>query len=551
MPIAPAIRNAISELGNRHVQQMLMMPFTLPFAVSRFVREQPSLDAVKAELLCAMRTREKRFLDLVRDRVYGVPDSPYKKLLDHAGCTLADIASGLDRQGLEATLEELAGAGVYLMPEEAKGRRDVVRGSLSFRLQPNDLTPPNQFGKTGGVTQSSGSSGKPRSGTASTDWWREEALSVAIYLQAHGLLSHRLAVYEPILGSLAGGLRFLLHAARLGIPGDRCFVRPTPANNWLEALYFKLTAHEIALTAHWFGPGFAWPETIPPERIDRIVRWVEQCRRAGENTCIRTVASNAARIARVANDIGASLEGCTFVASGEPMTPGKRRTIEKAGAAIAMLWGYMPIGIAGLGCARPTHDSEMHLLRHSMAAIEHPQPILRPDGETVRPLLFTTLFPFAPELEINISNGDRGVLSERDCGCPLHAAGLTHHIHGIGSFEKLTSEGLAFSFDDIFELIEVTLPERFGGSVGDYQLREEEASGGEGKLSLLVDPSVGPLDEAAVLRFLTEALASGSRNNLYMTNIWHESGTLRVLREAPETSPRGKILPIRKASRID
>jgi hypothetical protein len=549
MSIGATIRSAVSELGDRHVQQMLLLPLTLPISVRTFVRERPSLDEVKTELQQALETREQRFLDLVRDCVYCVPESPYKKLLDHAGCAFGDVASALDKSGLEETLKQLARAGVYLTPAEYKGRQDVKRGGLSFRVQAADLAPPRQSGATSGVIKSSGSTGRPSANVTSFEWWRLEALVTASFLDAHNLYTSRVAAYEPILGSMAGGIRFATIAARLGVPVDRCFVRPTPANNWLESLYFRLITHEIALAARWFGPGFAWPEMISAEHLDRVVRWVEKSRKEGRATCIRTVASNAVRIARVANEIGASLEGCTFIASGEPTTTAKRRAIESAGGAVAVVWGYAPIGTIAFGCAKPAYDDEMHLSRHNMALIEHPVPIEDAGGEDIHPLLFTTLYPSAAQLEINVSNGDQAVLSERNCGCPMHEAGFIQHVHNVGSFEKLTSEGLAFSIDELYDLLETALPDRFGGGAGDYQLVEEEGDGGTSYLSLLIDPGIGPIDDAAVLDFLTTALASGSRNKSFMTRVWQEAGTFRILRQVPVTSSRGKILPLRLAAK--
>jgi len=548
MSIASALRQIIEELGSQRVQDMLLLPITMPFAMRRFLRDRPSAEAAKADLHQALETRSLRFLALLRTQVFGVAESPYKKLLDHAGFRLDDVDHLLKRQGLEATLATLASEGVYLMPAEYKGRQEVKRGSLSFRIHARDLAPPRQPGAAAGIVRSSGSTGRPSNSVASFEWWRQTAPALAPFLDAHGLSSCRMAAYEPVVGSL-GAIAIVMTAMRLGVAVDRLFIRPVPMNNLLESLFFEFTFHEMALAARCFGRGAARPERVSVDRLNRIVNWVERNRRDGYATCIRTVASNAARIARAADAMGVSLEGCTFMASGEPMTPAKRRVIEKVGGKVAVTWGYFPINTIALGCSQPTYVDEMHLMRNTMALIEHPEPLTLETGNMVRPLLFTTLYPFAAQLEINVSNGDQGVLSERNCGCPMHAAGLTQHVHNVGSFEKLTSEGLAFSIDEFYELIESILPERFGGGPGDYQLLEEESEGGQSHLTLLVDPNVGSLDETTVLKFLTSELASASRQNRFMTNVWREAGTLRVRRQAPQTSARGKILPLRLAAR--
>ena len=232
------------------------------------------------------------------------------------------------------------------------------------------------------------------------------------------------------------------------------------------------------------------------------------------------------------------------------MTIAKRRVIEQAGAKVTVVWGYEPGPVhVGFGCAKPAHGDEMHVLRHSLAVIEQPEPIAGAAGGAVRPLLFTTLYPTAAKLQINVSNGDHAVLSERDCGCGLHAVGLTQHVHTVGSFEKLTTEGLAYSFDDLFELLETTLPDAFGGGAGDYQLLEEEAAGGQTHLTLVVDPAVGPIDEARLLDRLGAELAKGSRGNRFMAGVWQQTGALRLRREPPIASARGKVLPLRIAAK--
>ena len=131
----------------------------------------------------------------------------------------------------------------------------------------------------------------------------------------------------------------------------------------------------------------------------------------------------------------------------------------------------------------------------------------------------------------------------------LEEAGLTAHVHRVGSYEKLTSEGLAYSHESLLELLETTLPERFGGATGDYQIVEEEDEGGQTYLTLLVDPAVGRIDERGLLDRFGAALATGSRSNRFMTRVWHEVGSLRVRRETPVASPRGKILPLRMGRR--
>jgi len=534
-------------MRDSHLRDMLSLPFTLPFTLRRFFADRLDPAAAPAVLKQALQTREQRFLALARGRIYPEPDSPYAKLLRHAGCEVSDLDASLRRDGLDTTLVNLARAGVYLMPNEFKGKTDVVRGSLRFRVRVEDLAPrrerdsPPSF-----VTQSSGSSNRPVRAVTSLAWQMAETPAMGVFLAAHALLAHRHAVYEPMLAGVAAGIQAAIMMARLGIPIERWFARQVPVQNWLEGAYFWTTAQELALAGSWFGPGFARPEVVPPDGLERIVRWVEQCRRENQPACIRTVASSAARIARTAIANGASLADCTFIASGEPLTTAKRRVIAAAGAAATVGWGYEPGPVwVGFGCGNPAHGDEMHILRHTLAVIQHPELSAEVGGEQIRPLLFTTLYPSAARLQINVSNGDCATLFERDCGCALQRAGLNLHVHTVGSFEKLTSEGFAYSYDALYELLETKLPDAFGGGTGDYQILEEEGADGQTFVTLLVDPAVGQVDEGRLLERLAAELAKGSRSNRFMTGVWRDTGTLRVRRAPPIVSARGKVLPLR------
>jgi hypothetical protein len=101
-----------------------------------------------------------------------------------------------------------------------------------------------------------------------------------------------------------------------------------------------------------------------------------------------------------------------------------------------------------------------------------------------------------------------------------------------------------YFYGDHYEFFEKTFPSEFGGGPGDYQLVEEEDENGHTRLTLLVDPGVGEVDEEKILGWLRAALSEGSRANQFMAGVWQNAGTLRVKREVPHASPRGKILPL-------
>jgi len=143
-----------------------------------------------------------------------------------------------------------------------------------------------------------------------------------------------------------------------------------------------------------------------------------------------------------------------------------------------------------------------------------------------------------------VENGDYGYLTLRDCGCALGKTGLSLHLHHIRSFEKFTSEGMNFFYGDLYELFEKNFPCDFGGGPGDYQLVEEEDGNGQTRLTLVVHPQVGDVEEHRILARLRAELAKRSRGDRFMTDVWVQAGTFNIRREVPYASPRGKVLPL-------
>ena len=513
--------------------------FNLVKALPDFLRERITVQRAEEEIKSALNSREDRFLELVRTQVYERPRSPYLRLLKYAGCEFSDIRTYIHQHGLEGTLEQLAREGVYLSADEFKGKKEVLRGTDSFLVSPMDFEPAGS--SPGFVTQSSGTSNSPVLSLISLDYLTAATFEICVFWSAHGLFSCSHAIYDAILPG-AGGVTNLMFYAKLGVTTDRWFARKVPVNSWLEGMYHYLTTYSIVLMGKLFGPGVPTPEFIDIQDIQRIVHWVSEKKREGKACCIRTTASNGARIARVAWEMGMSLEGTKFVVSGEPLTEAKREMMERVGASAIPRYGAIGVGT---GCANPLYTDEVHVSQHKLALISHPKP-LTDYGVPIQPLLFTTLYPYplARRMLLNVDHGDYATLERRDCGCALEKVGLTLHLHHIRSYEKFTSEGMNYFGTDLFELLENVIPSEFGGGAGDYQLVEEEDSTGQTRLTLLVHPEVGKLDEDRLLSRLMEGLAQGSRGNRFMSKLWQDAGTFRIKREIPFASPRGKILPL-------
>jgi len=87
------------------------------------------------------------------------------------------------------------------------------------------------------------------------------------------------------------------------------------------------------------------------------------------------------------------------------------------------------------------------------------------------------------------------------------------------------------------------MPSEFGGGPVDYQLVEEEDDNAQTRLTLLVHPNVGEVNEERLLTVLQEGLANCSPDRRGV-RIWQMAGTLRIRRQVPYASPRGKTLPL-------
>ncbi|HEX2387244.1 MAG TPA: hypothetical protein VHL99_11805, partial [Candidatus Binatia bacterium] len=510
-------------------------------ALPSFFRARVTLQEAEAAIERGIEDREKRFVQSARDWIYGNPKSPYLKLLKAAGCELADLRAEVLSRGLDATLEDLARAGVYLTDDELKGKKEVMRSGCSFRVRPKDLELPDA--SAGFAIQSSGTSNRPVPSQIRLDYLAARAYITAAFFSAHDLFAASHAVYDAILPA-GGGVNNLLVYARIGIATDRWFARAIPGDHRLGDWYNYLLTRWIVLNGSVFGPGFPAPVFTEIGDVGRIVQWVVERRRAGKRCCITTAASNAARIARTAWDVGESLAGVRFIVDGEPFTDAKRALLERVGASATSRYAYGGGVMVGYGCAAAAAADEIHVDETRLAVIQHPVPL--PDAEpAIHPLLLTTLHASAgARFLLNAASGDYADVDRRTCGCPLEKSGFTLHLSHIRSYEKLTSEGMNYFYGDVYEFFEQTLPAEFGGAAGDYQLVEEEDENGQTRLTLIVHPGVGALDENKVLLRLQRRLADGSSGNRFQAEMWRASGTYRIRRETPRASPRGKILPL-------
>src|SRR5262249_50893757 len=157
-------------------------------------------------------------------------------------------------------------------------------------------------------------------------------------------------------------------------------------------------------------------------------------------------------------------------------------------------------------------------------------------------LLISTLRPTTPFVLLNASLGDRATVTRRACGCPMEALGWATHLHTIRSYEKLTAGGMNFVDSEVIQVLEETLPRRFGGAPTDYQLVEDQTAHGRSRLRLLVHPRVGSVDPARVADTFLAALGHGSGVERVMELQWRDLGLLQVERGVPRMTSAGKVL---------
>ncbi len=504
--------------------------------LTRALRRPFDLPRAEAILRRRLATREDGFLALARRAIYGHPPSPYRRLLRAAGCDYADLARLVAAEGVEGALAELCRHGVYLAVDEFKGRRPVVRSGVSMTIEPRALFVPGVAGHV--RVQTSGSRGAGSAVPIDLACVRDHAVNTHLTLAAAGGAAWRHA-HWGVPGGAA--LVNLIEFALGGTPPARWFSQLDPAGARLHPRY-RWSARGLRWGGRLAGVAFPAPEPAPPEDPAPILRWMAATLRAGAVPHLWTYASAAVRVCEAAWAAGVELAGAQFTAGGEPSTAARLAVVHRVGPRAWPRYGSTETDIIAAACHRPAAPDDMHLL-HDRRAVVQPGtaagPGLRPDT-----LLFSSVLASDPVMLLNVSLGDRATLGPRRCGCPLAALGWSTHLQDVRSDEKLTAGGMNFLDVDVVRVLEEVLPARFGGGPLHYQLVEDEGPGGEPRLTLLVDPAVGPVDEPRVAGTFLDALAAGPGAAGVMAAQWRAAGLVRVARAASRPTRSGKVLHV-------
>jgi hypothetical protein len=509
-----------------------------------YFRRGIALEEARQIVTRRLAQREETFLRVAERGIYGYERSPYRRLLQMAGCELADLRRMVRSHGLNATLRKLRDAGVAISFEEFKGRQPIVRNGRTLQVEAKDFDNPwvsrYYYAETGGST------GAGTRVPMDLEHLVATAPYYAISYDAHGVWGAPTALWRGILPD-STGIDNILRASLLGQTPQRWFT-PVTRQDLRPSLKNRLATWTILTAGRLSGVPMPLPEPVSLDRADVVARWAAQALRRHGRCMVRTNISKAVRVCLAAEAAGLNLTGCTFFGGGEPPTPSKLQHITRVGAKNVPTYAMTETGFVGVGCARPQDENDCHLLEDAVALIQYTQQVPGTDIE-VPAFCLTTLLPTSPRIMLNVEIDDYGVCEERSCGCPLEQYGFRKHVTEIRSYRKLTGEGVTLIGSDMIRILEEVLPAKFGGTALDYQFMEEENERGFTQLSLVISPQVAILDENAVIGVVLEAM--GRENNAagLARAEWAQAGTLRVKRMEPVITARGKLMPLHLAQR--
>jgi hypothetical protein len=492
------------------------------------------LSKARNELRTRLASRDSSFLNVLREEVFARSSSPYHRLLAHAGCELGDIEQLLQTSGLEGTLEVLRTRGVYLTTDEYKRRTPVTRGSLRLDVSTSELE--SSARRDDFPLMSSGSRGRgTRVMLDLEDVGIQFALRALVY-QARGDTGWHHATW-----TIPGGTELVsaLQLSPTSQPRKRRFVMVDYDNPALDP-HYRWGSMAVRLAGRLAGLDIPATTLVPMDSPGPIVQWLAGVLGGGNVPHLETSSSAAVQICRTAADSDVDIEGAQFTIGGEPVTRARLEEIRRVGAVAVPRYTCVEAGHIGYGCLAPTAPDDVHMATDLVAINQASTDASTTTGPG--DLFLTSLRRRARLLLLNVSVGDQGIVSRRDCGCPMAELGWNTHLHSIRSNEKATAGGMTLPDSQVVTIVEDHLPTLFGGGPGHYQLVELQGSGGVPRLELVVDPVVGPLDEQAVSDAFLQALAAGGGTSHLMGTVWRDASFLTIVRETPRMSGGRKVL---------
>ncbi len=482
--------------------------------------------------------RGANFLQVVDRNVFDNPQSPYRTLFDMAGCEFGDLTQMIESDGLDKTLLELRRNGVYFSFEEYKGRQPVVRSGREIPIKPQDFDNTTLGGRMEG--ESGGTTGKPQSYQLDFKHITQETPTTMLAMKAYGVLDAPVGIWMGVLPD-ASGPSNLLRFAKSGHVPQKWFahiVTSTKARTRFKSAFYN---RAIVSLGRAYGLPIPNPEPLSIDQALVVAQWMSETVKSHGKCVLYGQVSKGLRVALAAIEAGLDLTGATFLVGGEPITPAKVATISHSGAVCIPVYAFSEHGKIGMGCANPKSADEVHLFEDLIALIQHPREVSG-QGIVVNSFHWTSLSQAAPKVLINVESDDYGVMEQRACGCPLGSCGFTTVLRDIRSFSKMTGEGVTLVGSNLVHVLEEVLPARFGGSLLDFQLVEEEDDNGVTRVNLIVDPKIQIDDENDVIKTFVDATRDEA-----VSQVWAPAGTIRIKREKPFLTGRGKLMPLQLA----
>jgi hypothetical protein len=509
----------------------------MAFGLRGFFHDTITLEESKKVITLRIQNRESNFLNLVEKGVFQYSKSPYLKLFKAAGYEFGDVTSLVEKDGLETALQKMLHDGVYLSYEEFKRGKEVVRGSSRFQFDEHAFD--NPFLPVRYQVQSSGS----RSDGTRTTFDLGHQMAGNYYrlpmLAVNNALDVPLAIWQPVLPAVSG-ISNVLGFWQVGKPVDRWF-SPVDEKQVQSSLKHRLAMRYIINGSRLWGVKLAKPEYVGMDEGFKVAQWMADAKKQSGGCCIRCAPSRAVKICQAVREKGLDISGTHFMVGSEPLTPAKRQIIEATGASVSAGYSISEIGRIGCGCLQSTAD-DVHLCHDFVALIQHPK-LIELAGTSVNAFLFTTLLTSAPKILINLESDDYGVIETRKCDCLFGQLGFNTHVSNIRSFAKLTGSGMTIIGTDLTRVLEEILPLKYGGVSTDYQLLEEEDKQGQTRISLIISPEVGAVDETAVIETLLNELRIAPHPGKLAAGTWSQANTIRIKRMHP-FSNMGKVLTL-------
>ena len=509
-----------------------------PFAFRRFLKHRLTLDEAKHIVRERMEQRAENFLRIVEQSVYDYPRSPYLPLLKMAGCELGDLRALVKQKGLKGALNDLREEGVYVTFEEFKGRKPIVRNGTTIRVTARDFD--NPFAQRNFVAFTGGSTGAALNIGVNLDHLAALAPHEILTQEAWEIIDVPSVIWRGILPDST--LKILLQTACLRNQPNRWFshIGWRDSKQWIK---YTLATYYVVTWMKALGVPMPFPEYATTAQAALVLQAIVPILNQRQRILVRTSVSRGVRLCDEAEKAGIALNGVIIRDVGEPATPAKIRAIERTNARLLINYSLTEAGALGNGCNDLKATDDVHLFTDTFALIAFPYRVEKSD-DLVSAFNLTTLLPSAPKVLLNFQMDDYGIIEERACGCALGRCGFTTHLRDIRSYSKLVGEGVTLIGNELLSIIEQDLPARFGGTLFDYQLTEQEDEQGLTRLFLLVHPRLTIPDEQAVVAVMLNALRESSSMADAARTVWQQAQTLQIKRQAPIWTERGKFMSL-------